>query len=128
MLPNWWGFASGSLDKGLFLQAPLNIKKEMVMLPSELLHAHREEVLTIMGRYPMVSGSRVIGSVARGEDTPESDIDFFIDTAPETTLFDIGGLHEDLEDLLGVPVNIITSGGRIHDYMRMAIERDARAI
>ena len=76
----------------------------------------------------MISGLRVVGSVARGEDTPESDIDFFIDTASEATLFDIGGLHEDLEDLLGVPVSIITSGGRMHEYMRMTIERDAKAI
>ena len=98
------------------------------MLPSELLHTHREEILEIMGRYPMLTNLRVVGSVARGEDTPESDLDFFVDTDSETTLFDIGGLHEDLEDLLGVPVDIITSGGRMHSSMRMAIEKDARAV
>jgi len=98
------------------------------MLPSELLCIHRKEILEIMGRYPMISRPRVVGSVARGEDTPMSDIDFFIDTAPETTLFDIGGLYEDLEDLLGLPINIITSRGRMHDYMRAAIESDAKSI
>ena len=98
------------------------------MLPSELLHIHRKELMEILERYPMISNVRIVGSVARGEDTEGSDIDFLVDTDPETTLFDIGGLHEDLVDLFGVPVDIIPSGGRMHEYMRMAIERDARAI
>jgi len=98
------------------------------MRPSERLHIHREEVLKILARYPMISNVRIVGSVARGDDTEQSDVDFLVDTDPETTLFDIGGLHEDLVDLLGVPVDIITSGGRMHEYMRMTIERDARAI
>ncbi|MDR2893390.1 MAG: nucleotidyltransferase family protein [Deltaproteobacteria bacterium] len=95
------------------------------MLPSELLHIHREGILEILGRYPMIYNVRLVGSVARGEDTEDSDIDFLVDTAPGTTLFDIGGLHEDLVDLLGVQVDIISSGGRMHEYMRMSIERDA---
>lgn len=95
------------------------------MLPSERLHIHREEVLEILTRYPMISNVRIVGSVARGEDTEESDVDLLVDTAPGTTLFDIGGLHEDLVDLLGIPVDIISSGGRMHEYMRMTIERDA---
>lgn len=98
------------------------------MLPSELLHIRRKEVLEILARYPMISNVRIVGSVARGQDTEDSDIDFLVDTASGTTLFDIGGLHEDLVDLLGVPVDIISSGGRMHEHMRMTIERDARAI
>ena len=89
---------------------------------------HRKEILEILARYPMVSNVRIVGSVARGEDTEESDIDFLVDTASGTTLFDIGGLREDLAELLGVSVDIISSKGRMHEYMRMAIERDARAI
>ena len=81
--------------------------------------------MEILGRYPMISNVRLVGSVARGEDTEDSDIDFLVDTAPGTTLFDIGGLSEDLADLLGVPVDIISSKGRMHEYMRMTIERDA---
>lgn len=95
------------------------------MLPSELLYIHRKEILEIMARYPMISNLRVVGSVARGEDTGDSDIDFFVDTAAGTTLFEIGGLHEDLKDLLGVPVDIIPSGARMNEHMRMTIERDA---
>ena len=96
------------------------------MLPSERLYTHRAEILEILARYPMISNVRIVGSVARGEDAEDSDIDFLIDTAPGTTLFDIGGLHEDLVDLLGVSVDIISSKGRMHEYMRQTIERDAR--
>ena len=96
------------------------------MLPSELLHIHRKKILEILTHYPMISNVRIVGSVARGEDTENSDIDFLVDAAPGTTLFDIGGLYEDLVDLLGVPVDIISAKGRMHEHMRMTIERDAR--
>lgn len=98
------------------------------MLPSELLHIHRKEILEILARYPMISNVRIVGSVARGEDTEDSDIDFFVDTAPGTTYFDIGGLYNDLEELLDVPLSIIISGNHLHEYMRMTLERDARVI
>jgi predicted nucleotidyltransferase len=95
------------------------------MLPSELLHTHREEILEILGRYPRLSNLRVVGSVARGEDTEGSDVDFLVDLAPGATLFDLGGLHEDLEELLGIPVDVISSGSRMDEYMKMTMERDA---
>lgn len=95
------------------------------MLPSELLHIHRKEILETFSKYPMISNIRLVGSVARGEDTEASDVDFLVDTAPGTSLFDLGGLREDLADLLGVPVDIISSKGRMHEYMRMTIEKDA---
>ena len=95
------------------------------MLPSQLLHIHHAEILEVMKRYPRLSNLRVVGSVARGEDTEESDIDFLVDPSPDAGLFDLGGLHEDLEELLGVPVDVISSRGRMHEYMKMTIERDA---
>ncbi len=95
------------------------------MLPSERLHIHREAILEIMGRYPRLSNLRVVGSVARGEDTEGSDVDFLVDPAPGATLFDLGGLHEDLEELLGIPVDVISSRSRMAEYMKMAIQRDA---
>jgi len=98
------------------------------MLPSQILHNYRAEVLEIFAHYPMISNVRIVGSVARGEDTESSDIDFFVDTAPGTTLFDLGGLHNDLEELLEIPFSIIVSGDHLHEYMKMTLERDARAI
>lgn len=98
------------------------------MKPSELLEKHRKEVFEILKRYPMISNVRLVGSVARGDDTEESDIDFLVDTAHGASLFDIGGLREDLESLLGVSVDIIPSGGRFHEYMRILIEKEARPL
>ena len=95
------------------------------MLPSQRLHAHRAELLEIMGRYPMLSNLRVVGSVARGEDTEDSDLDLLVDPAPGATLFDLGGLREDLEELLGVPVDLISTRSHMDEHMKTAIARDA---
>lgn len=98
------------------------------MRPSEVLKKYRLEVVKIMQRYPRLSNLRVVGSVARREDTEKSDIDFLVDLAPDAGLFDLGGLHEDLEELLGVPVDVISSRVRMNEHMRMTIERDAMQI
>ena len=54
---------------------------------------------------------RIFGSVARGEDTSTSDLDLLIDLEPDRSLFDLGGLAMDLQDLLGCPVDIVTEKG-----------------
>lgn len=53
---------------------------------------------------------RVFGSVLRGEDSDGSDLDLLVDALPGTTLFDLGGLQMALEELLGVPVDLLTPG------------------
>ena len=75
--------------------------------PSELLATRREEVLELIRRH---GGSNVVvfGSVARGEDTEDSDIDLLCDLPPGTSLFDLAGIQIDLEDLLGVKVDLGT--------------------
>jgi predicted nucleotidyltransferase len=95
------------------------------MLPSEILQKRRVEVLEIMKRYPRLENLRVFGSIARGEDTPESDIDFIVDPASNATLFDVGGLQEDLTELLGIPVHVTTTGEHLRTSIREAIAKDA---
>ena len=53
------------------------------------------------------SAIALAGSVARGEDSHESDYDFLVDFDKGATLFDIGGLEADLEDLLGARVDVV---------------------
>lgn len=77
------------------------------MKPSEILSAKRDEVRAIFARYP-VGNPRVFGSVARGDDAEESVIDFVVQPLQGCTLFSLGGLSVDLEDLLGVPINLVT--------------------
>ena len=57
--------------------------------------------------------SRVIlyGSVARGEETVTSDIDFLVEFEPGSSLFDLLHISEELEALLGVPVDVVSAGG-----------------
>lgn len=55
---------------------------------------------------------RVFGSVARGEDTFDSDIDLLVDFDEDASLFDMGGLMEDLEELLAPHrVDLVSTGG-----------------
>ena len=53
---------------------------------------------------------RVFGSVLHGTDRDGSDIDLLVDALPGATLFDLGGLQDELELLLGVGVDLLTPG------------------
>jgi uncharacterized protein len=77
------------------------------MKPSERLNAHRETIRAIVAAR-RASNPRVFGSVARGEDTDDSDIDILIDPAAKMTLFDLGGIQFRLSQLLGVEVDVLT--------------------
>jgi hypothetical protein len=54
---------------------------------------------------------RVFGSVARGDDRPDSDIDLLVDFAPDSSLFDLMQMARELEELLGHPVDVVSTGG-----------------
>lgn len=81
------------------------------MKPSEVLEKNREAIREATKRFN-AANPRVFGSVARGEDGPDSDIDILVDSLPGTTLFDLGGLQVELEQLFdGVKVDLVTTGG-----------------
>lgn len=54
---------------------------------------------------------RLFGSVARGEDRPGSDVDLLVDFDAESSLFDVIRLTRELEELLGLPVDVVSTGG-----------------
>ena len=76
----------------------------------ELVQSLSDEIKAVAFRHKGISVS-VFGSVARGEDTPESDIDFLIDFAKGSSLFDIMHVQDELEALLQCPVDIVSVGG-----------------
>jgi len=80
------------------------------MITRDLLKRHREEILEIARRYG-ARDIRIFGSVARGEAGKDSDVDFIVKFESGRSLFDQGGLLMDLQDLLGVKVDIISEGG-----------------
>jgi predicted nucleotidyltransferase len=75
-----------------------------------LVDRHRNEILATATRH---GGTRVrlFGSVARGDETPDSDIDFLVDFTSGTSLFDLVGLIDDLRALLHVSVDVVSTGG-----------------
>ena len=66
------------------------------MKPSHALQLNSRAVLEAARRFH-VSNPRVFGSVLRGTDEDDSDLDLLVDPSPETTLFDLGGLQAELE-------------------------------
>ena len=81
------------------------------------LRARRDEILAVAAEHG-ASNVRVFGSVARGDDDDASDIDLLIDLEPGRSLFDLAGLHVDLQEKLGGRVDVVTVAGlgpRIRD-------------
>jgi predicted nucleotidyltransferase len=66
----------------------------------------REEILRVAARHG-AGNVLLFGSVARGDETLESDIDLLVDVIGETTPWFPGSLIADLEDLLGRPVQVV---------------------
>ncbi|MEO7911015.1 MAG: nucleotidyltransferase family protein [Roseiflexaceae bacterium] len=88
-----------------------------------LIQARRDQILALAAHYG-ASNVRVFGSVARGEARPDSDIDFLVRLEDQRSLLDLVGLWQDLEDLLGCEVDVVTERG-LKDRMRERVLREA---
>jgi predicted nucleotidyltransferase len=86
----------------------------------------REEILRIAARHG-ARNVRVFGSVARGEDRSDSDVDFLVEMDDERSLLDLVGLEQDLEELLRRKVDVLTDKS-IHPTIRQRISAEARAL
>ena len=96
------------------------------MTGRDLLKEKREEILRLAAKYG-AHDVRVFGSAARGEAGENSDIDFLVDMEPGRSLFDLGGLQAELENLLGCRVDVVTEGG-LYWLLRRRILKEARAL
>ena len=77
------------------------------MRPSIALEQKRLAVREAAGRF-RAANPRVFGSVLHGTDREGSDLDLIVDVLPGATLFDLGGLQVELEDWLGLKVDLLT--------------------
>src|ERR1039457_3077891 len=84
---------------------------------------HRDEILQVAALHG-AGNVRVFGSVARGEDTPESDVDFLVDVTGETTPWFPVSLIADLEQLLGQRVQVVIRRS-LSPLIRDAVLREA---
>lgn len=87
------------------------------------LRQRRKAVLACAGRHG-ATNVRLFGSVARGEDRPDSDVDLVVDLSPHTGLFELSALKRELTEVLGVPVDVAPSDS-LRPQVRAEIERDA---
>lgn len=90
------------------------------MRPSVALNEHRAEIRQIV-ETNRAANPRVFGSVLRGEDTDDSDLDLLVDTMPNTSLLDIGIIQDALVRLLGVNVDVLTPKGLPESFRAMVI-------
>lgn len=96
------------------------------MKPSTAVKQYRTEILALLQKYRS-SNPRVFGSVVHGSDGEGSDLDLLVDVEPGTTLFDLGGLQIDLEELLGVRVDVLTPAD-LSSRFRAQVISEARAL
>ncbi|WP_036289200.1 nucleotidyltransferase family protein [Methylosinus sp. PW1] len=96
------------------------------MKPSVALQTNREAIRAAVGRN-RAANPRVFGSVLHGDDEDGSDIDILVDALPGATLFDLGRLQVELEEILGVRVDLLTPGD-ISRYFRERVLAEARPI
>ena len=96
------------------------------MRPSAALAAKRNQVLALAAARG-ARELRVFGSVARGEDHEGSDIDLLISMPLGTSLLQIVGLQQEIEDALGMRVDLCTER-ELHPTLRPRILAEARAL
>ncbi len=89
----------------------------------QFLQEKRDDILSIAAQHGACN-IRLFGSTARGEDTPESDVDILVDTGPTTSSWFPAGLILDLEQILGRRVEIVTEKG-LSPYLRERVLREA---
>jgi hypothetical protein len=89
----------------------------------ELLESRRNEIMDLAGKYG-AKNLRIFGSTVRGEAGPASDVDLLVDMEEGRNLLDLVGFWQDLEELLGCRVDVISEGG-ISPYLRERIYAEA---
>ena len=87
------------------------------------IKSRREDILRIVAKYG-VQDIRVFGSVARGQSDADSDLDVLVKLKPGYSLLDIIAIKQDLEDLLGCEVDVVTETA-ISPYIREAVLKEA---
>lgn len=89
----------------------------------QVLQARRDEIVEIAARHG-AHNLRLFGSVARGQDTADSDIDLLVATGPTTSSWFPAGLILDLEQILGRRVEIVTEKG-LNPHLREKVLGEA---
>jgi uncharacterized protein len=90
------------------------------------LRSHRDRILKLAAHHG-ARNVRVFGSVARGDERSDSDIDFLVDIEAGRSVLDVIGLQQDLEELLGHRVEVFTDGD-LSPYMQNQVLAEAASL
>ncbi|MHB9126571.1 MAG: nucleotidyltransferase family protein [Armatimonadota bacterium] len=93
------------------------------MTVRQLLEGKRDEILRIAAAHRAYN-LRIFGSVARGENDDDSDIDFLVDLGPGCGLLEHAALVRELEELLGRKVDVVSEKG-LRQRVRDRVLREA---
>jgi predicted nucleotidyltransferase len=102
------------------------LKAGEIMKPSEALRTNREAIRQVVAAH-RASNPRVFGSVIHGTDTESSDLDLLVDALPGVTLFDLGAIQIELEESLGISVDVLTAKD-LPIKFRAAVLAEARPV
>ncbi len=92
----------------------------------EIIQDRKEQILALAAKYG-ASNVRIFGSVANGTADENSDIDFLVDLEKGRSLFDLGGLLMDLQELLNRKVFVTTENG-LHWYVKESVLSEVKMI
>ena len=93
------------------------------MTLEELRSRYRDQIV-LLAEKRGAQNVRVFGSVARGDQSPGSDVDLLVDFEPGRSLLDLTGLWLDLEGALGCKVDVVSSRG-LRPHVAAEVMRDA---
>lgn len=91
-----------------------------------LLKENRDAVIATAVKHG-ARDPRIFGSLARGEAGPESDIDLLVKMEEGRSLLDLSALIQDLRDLLGVKVDVVSEDG-LYWLLRRRILKEAKPL
>ena len=91
------------------------------MKPSEVLQIHRESIRKIVTNHTAIN-PRVFGSVIYGTDTDLSDLDLLIDPTAKTSLLDIAKIQIEVEQLLGISVDVLTPNALPEKFRNQVVQ------
>ena len=100
--------------------------KSRIMDAKTLLRTRRKEILETATRNGAVN-VRIFGSVVRGDDRPDSDIDFLVNLEPGRSLMDLARLLRELNTLLDHPVDVVTEAG-LRPRIKSQVLKEARPL
>ncbi|MBK8232821.1 MAG: nucleotidyltransferase family protein [Candidatus Eisenbacteria bacterium] len=96
------------------------------MTTLESIRQRRTEIIEVARKHG-ATNLRIFGSVLRGDDTPESDVDFLVDVPGPTSPWFPAGLILDLEDLLRRRVDLVTERG-LNPFVRDGVVGEAQPL